>query len=203
MPGPDTTLPNQGLEVARLLYEQSGSVRPKQAYLRSVQTTAYYAVFHFLVQTCADTLVGKSHRNRDAWNEICRSVTHSSAKKACEALAKQKSMEAIKGFTEEFPQLQDARVDSHYDTLERLTKFDAAGSLRQAQRAIATLRGASPEHKIDLAVRILASGAAVNEARNKADKRRADAKKKASRTSRMRSAKRTKVGQPQRTRKRN
>ena len=188
--------------MARLLYEQSGSVRPKQAYLRSAQTTAYYAVFHCLVQTCADTLVGESHRNRDAWNEICRSVTHSSAKKACEALASQESMEALKGFTDEFPQLQDARVDSHYDTLKRVSKSVAIGSIRKAERAIATLRGASPEHKIDLAVRILASGAAVNEARNKADKRRADAKKKASRTSRMRSAKRTKAGQSKRTRKR-
>ena len=178
MPTPDTTLPTQGLEVARLLYNNSGSTRPKQAYLRSVQTTAYYAVFHFLVQTCADALVGKSRRNSDAWNEICRSVTHSSAKKACEALAGEESMEAIKGFTNQFPQLQDARIDGHYDTLERVSKIVAADNIRSAEIAIKTLRLASPENKCDLAVRILASGAAVSAARDKAAKRRAAAEKK-------------------------
>lgn len=172
MPRPDTTLPKHGLEMARLIYDHSGSTRPKQAYLRSVQTTAYYAVFHFLTQTCADALVGRSHRNRDAWNEICRSVTHSAAKNACSALANQKDMEAIKGFTEDFPQLQDARTDSHYDTLERTNKSDSIICLQKAERAIATLRDASPEHQIDLAVRILASGAAVSEARRKAEHRR-------------------------------
>ena len=178
MPRPDITLPRHGLEVARLIYDRSGTTRPKQAYLRSVQTTAYYAVFHFLTQTCADALVGKSNRNRDAWNEICRSVTHRGAKSACEALANQKDMEAIKGFTHEFTQLQDARIDGHYDTLKRTSKSDAIGCLRKAESAIATLRDASLEHQIDLAVRILASGTAVNKAREKAEKRRKDEKNK-------------------------
>ena len=172
MPTPDTTLPKHGIEVARLLYEHSGSTRPKQAYLRSVQTTAYYAVFHFLVQTCADALVGKSQRDSDAWNEICRSVTHGNAKSACAAFASKPYMEAIKGFTDEFAELQDARIDGHYDTLKRTSKADATKCIELAEDAIAALNGASKEHKVALAVRILASGKAVAEARKQADKRR-------------------------------
>ena len=175
MPTPDTTLPEHDLGVARLLYEHSGSTRPKQAYLRSVQATAYYAVFHCLLQTCADALVGKSQRDSDAWNEICRSVTHGNAKSACAAFASKPYMNAIKGFTYAFAQLQDARIDGHYDTLKRVTKSEAANCIDLAEAAIATLRGASKEHKVALAVRILASGKAVAEARKEGDKRRATA----------------------------
>ena len=175
MPTPDTTLPEQGLEVARLLYENSGSTRPKQAYLRSVKTTAYYAVFHCLLQTCADALVGTSRRNSDAWNEICRSVTHGSAKSACVAFASKPYMKPIMGFTNEFPQLQNTRIDCHYNTLKRISKADAASCIQQAEDAMEALRGASKNYKVALAVRILASGKAVNEARNQADSRRATA----------------------------
>ena len=175
MPRPDVTLAEQGLEVARLLYDCSGSTRPKQAYLRSVQTTVYYAVFHFLVQTCADALVGKSQRNSDAWNEICRSVTHSSAKSACLKFADEPYMGSIKGFTGKFAQFQQIRIDGHYNMLKRISKADASTCIQEAEGAIAVLCGASKDYKVALAVRILASGKAVAEARKEADKRRATA----------------------------
>ena len=52
-------------------------MKPRQADLKRAVSTAYYALFHTLAQTCADHLIGTGlRRNNPAWSQVYRSLEH-------------------------------------------------------------------------------------------------------------------------------
>ena len=56
--------------------------QPSQTDLRRAVSAAYYAMFHALALSCANSLIGSSrrHRNRLAWQLVYRSLEHSPVK---------------------------------------------------------------------------------------------------------------------------
>ena len=76
----------QLIAIARLLAESprhgEARGRPQQARLRKAISAAYYAVFHALANSNADTLIGASpqFRSLPAWTQTYRALGHGFAK---------------------------------------------------------------------------------------------------------------------------
>ena len=60
--------------------------RPRRADLCRAVSTAYYAMFHCLAYTCADSLAGRSRSvgNRPMWRRVYRAPEHRQARTRCE-----------------------------------------------------------------------------------------------------------------------
>ena len=57
--------------------------RPKQANLRRAISSAYYGVFHYLVQEACCVLIGATHAQSPYRYVIGRAFTHTTMKQAC------------------------------------------------------------------------------------------------------------------------
>lgn len=133
--------PDNLLATARKLLAPSG--RPRQSDLRRAMSTAYYAVFHQLCWTVADTFIGgqSAQRSTEAWCQAYRALDHSFAKKQC------RDTEAIKHFPQAvrdiavvFVDLQLARHLADYDPLHRLLHSEVAEEVDRADHAIRAFR---------------------------------------------------------------
>ena len=62
--------------------------RPRNTDLRRAVSTAYYALFHCLARSCADTLIGKSStvRGTDGWEREVSGSRYSRAPAGCPRL---------------------------------------------------------------------------------------------------------------------
>jgi uncharacterized protein (UPF0332 family) len=70
---PSVTMVSRLLDAADLLLEE----RPRSsAFRRRAVSTAYYAVFHALAKTCADSLLSGSDRSSDEYLRVYRSLEH-------------------------------------------------------------------------------------------------------------------------------
>ena len=145
--------PRDLIETARGLTELSPR-RPSQANLRRALSTAYYAVFHCLAATVADTLMGKS-RN-DAWYQTYRALEHGSARMACQNMqAMQGFPPEIRNFAKAFIALQRVRHQADYALDGRYYKPDVLAVIEAAEMAIAWLEGADLRHRRRFAAHVL------------------------------------------------
>lgn len=76
------SLPNELLELARELVERPPA-NPTQARLRRAVSTAYYALFHLLIDEAVSKWPIERHRNI-----LARTFNHGAMKKACEEIVK-------------------------------------------------------------------------------------------------------------------
>jgi hypothetical protein len=113
--------------------------RPTDAYLRRAVSSLYYALFHCLTSSCADTLVGKTGniRQSEAWQKTYRSLEHGLAKQACGNLGGQFS-QPIVNFAELFKSLQELRHDADYrpNLNPRLSKSEVLTSILAVEAVI-------------------------------------------------------------------
>ena len=103
--------PESFIKTARELIP-TGQGKPRGANLRRAVSTAYYAMFHCLAGSCADTLIGGLHAGRgtDAWILTYRALNHRSAKARCSDKENLKQFSAhIRVFAETFARMQEQR----------------------------------------------------------------------------------------------
>ena len=107
------------IDIARLLAGQGALVtrgRPRQMMLKKAVSAAYYAMFHALCYSNANTLMGSSVRaaRRPGWTRTYRAVDHGAAK---ERLLRQRSVPspAVRNFGLVFSALQENRHLADYD----------------------------------------------------------------------------------------
>ena len=118
----------------------TGQGAPNRSHLRRAVSTAYYALFHCLARSCADTLIGGSGavRKTDAWILTYRALNHGSAKQRCRD---EKSLAqfppGIRAFAETFAQMQERRRRADYAPDEILQKSEVMRSIQEAKDAIA------------------------------------------------------------------
>ena len=128
--------------------------RPTQAYLRRAVSTAYFAVFHALARTAADTLSGKKHGA--AWHQVYRALEHGNATKACEnKKAMQEFPLAIQEFADSFVALQSERHLADYALEERYYKHRALLLIASAESAINKLESVDKQDRRDFVARVL------------------------------------------------
>lgn len=142
------------IETARGLTELSQR-RPSQANLRRVLSTAYYAVFHCLAATIADTLMGKRRRD-DAWHRAYRALEHGDASGACRnKQAMQEFPIEVQDFAAAFVALQNARNRADYALDGRYYKLDVLEEIDAAETVIGWLEKADDRCRCSFAAHVL------------------------------------------------
>lgn len=137
------------LELAELELQLQGAGAPRQAVLRRAASTAYYALFHALIGTVAETF-GRSHWKAEVL--FYRALDHGTARERCRKLAqkplapKERDFFEFEGFPEplrlvadEFVRLQELRHHCDYDPEFKLSKDQAGGAIESARSAIKSL----------------------------------------------------------------
>jgi hypothetical protein len=121
-----------------------GRGRPYQADLKRAVSAAYYALFHAVARTAADTLIGATaaHRSSPTWARAYRSLEHRYAKNQCKAVASYIPA-ALNDVADAFVQLQELREEADYNPLSALTRRDVEAHIRLAEAAISSLDAAA------------------------------------------------------------
>lgn len=127
--------------------------RPKQASLRRAISTAYYAIFHLLIDEVARLLAPPQPallRPR-----FQRALTHTEMKTVCQQFAKGKKAElgggtkelasdpiepALVNLAAAFVDLQEARHQADYDTARTFIRLDVLSKISSAQQAFSDWR---------------------------------------------------------------
>lgn len=161
---PDAKLADGHLSVAKRL---ATTKRPSQSEIRRSISSSYYAVFHALARTCANSLVGRtpSQRPNKAWVEVYRGLNHSVCKKACEQANTVAFPTCIHEFADAFHQLQEHRHKADYDPDVRFSKADAETWFEIARLSISNLRSANNSDKKAFSTWVLISSQGARNAR--------------------------------------
>ncbi|MDV6320601.1 hypothetical protein [Chromohalobacter sp. HP20-39] len=137
------------LEQARIL-ERKEPKRPKQASLRRAVSTAYYALFHRLIDLSSREIVS----GQVDWGlreAVARSLNHADMRRVCKGIASRNPPSPIASLlgqplkldsgllsvSEAFVDLQQARHEADYDLARRFTRDDVAALVDLAEDAFA------------------------------------------------------------------
>jgi uncharacterized protein (UPF0332 family) len=128
--------------------------KPKQANLRRAISSAYYAVFHYLVHEACCVQIGSAHGQASFRHVLGRAFTHAIMKQACssfgggtlkdavikglprDAAGKYTIPKAIQDVASTFVELQEKRHLADYDRTERFSRSDALTLVQQAKNHI-------------------------------------------------------------------
>jgi uncharacterized protein (UPF0332 family) len=140
---------SQLLDLARELSKQRREVN-----LRRAISTAYYGLFHCLVDQATCALLQQNRRNKTEFRIVYRSFDHNEMRIACDRATKQLPPEfGILEFCPElrlcartFIELQKLRHEADYDPHARLTRSDAQSTVARADVASNQLQLPSVPH---------------------------------------------------------
>lgn len=129
--------------------------RPKQAHLRRAVSTAYYAVFHFLIDEACCAQMGTQHAQRGFRYALGRGFTHTVMKSACGSFAGGQLPSAvlaaitgnkngshsipieIQNVAALFKELQEKRHLADYDLSERFKRSEVLMLIDQVKQHVA------------------------------------------------------------------
>ncbi|NTA16022.1 hypothetical protein [Agrobacterium tumefaciens] len=123
-----------------------------QATLRRAVSTAYYAMFHYLCQTCADLFIGEQG-SKAAWRQTYRALQHAFAKNACNLHDKkqgpilQKFPAEIQNFANQFYNMQLKRHNADYDPYIRVEQSAVAVDIVTVREAIEQFENTAEKDK--------------------------------------------------------
>jgi hypothetical protein len=130
--------------------------RPRQADLKRAVSTAYYALFNFLAQECADLLIGKGDaRDWPCWRQVYRALEHGSAKNACEKVANLEFPSEIIQLADLFISLQQERYNADYDPTSRFARAEVIGLIDGVEKSIIDFKKAPRPDRLAFAVLVL------------------------------------------------
>jgi uncharacterized protein (UPF0332 family) len=145
------------LALARILATREPR-RPKQASLRRSVSTAYYALFHFLIEEATLLLVGAAHGDVRLRQLAARAFIHAKMKSLCIEFVKTNPQhvhellrpflgglnvadrQAIQTVAQAFVDLQDERHNADYNVSITFSRQDALNAFTRAQGAFNTWR---------------------------------------------------------------
>jgi len=137
--------------------------RPKQATLRRAVSTAYYGLFHFLIEESTALLFGSGQNDAAFRHLAARAFIHGKMKSFCKELVKPTPQEFLRPLwlkygvasnwqarlvAQPFIDLQDDRHAADYDLSVSFSRQDALNAVTRAEAAVHAwrqLRTASPE----------------------------------------------------------
>ena len=147
--------PEHLLQMATDLAEMSPR-RPRRAYLCRAVSTAYYAQFHCLAHTCADSLAGRAGKvgNRPMWRRVYRALEHRQAKIRCENVPSWFPDE-VHEFGRTFAARQNRRHLADYDPDYPVRKSDVIADINDARRSINRFLATPANVRRDFALHVL------------------------------------------------
>ncbi len=131
---------------------------PTQTELRRAVSCAYYAMFHTLAASNANTLVGTSpaDQRRWAWQQTYRAADHRPTRnKLSRASLGNRFPGAIRRFGSVFADIQRTRHSADYDPHSEFSATDVNGLINRIETAIANFNQTSDDIRRDLAIHIL------------------------------------------------
>ena len=132
--------------------------KPRQANLRRAVSTAYYAVFHFLVDEACCAQIGTQNSQKEYRHSLARAFAHTTMKDACMSFAGGKLKDTIiKGFPRDakgnfpipieiqdiagtFVELQQKRHQADYDLSEQFRKLEVLTLISEAKTHVEHFR---------------------------------------------------------------
>jgi hypothetical protein len=117
----------------------------RQADLRRAISTSYYAVFHFILTSAADLVVGPAKQSTPQYSLVYRSVDHSRLRQLCKDLtAKQLppalipfgTLGTIADFARIAINLHELRIIADYDPQRDFTPDEVRLEISNARRGI-------------------------------------------------------------------
>jgi len=145
------------IDLARSLAEIDNR-RPRQASLRRAVSTAYYAVFHYLVDEVCCAQIGTQNSQRKHRYVLARAFVHTSMKEACTSFAGGTLKASItrklpcnssgiysipveiSDLAGTFVELQEKRHMADYDLSERFQKAEVLTLIDQAELHVEKFR---------------------------------------------------------------
>ncbi len=126
------------------------ALKPRQANLRRAVSSAYYALFHALVDEACRGVMGTQHEQGPFRHVLARSFAHGTMKQACASFsggtlkaAVAKGLPAtfqisreIKALANAFVELQEKRHLADYDLTERFSRSDVIALIEQTATVI-------------------------------------------------------------------
>lgn len=131
--------------------------KPRQAALRCAVSAAYYALFHCLMRTCADSFVGatKAQRSDAAWRQVYRALDHGNCKKRCAQVDKFDFPQPILDFATVFIEMQDKRHRADYHPAPSLIRSEVMADIEESENAIGGLERSKRRDKRAFAAFVL------------------------------------------------
>ena len=125
--------------------------------LRRAVSTAYYAMFHALCQSNADTLVGPTPTglNASLWMDTYRTLNHRTAKNRLTQYIQMIQDPAVLGFASLFGNLQEQRLSADYDPRKRFVRSQVITLIDRAEAATRAFSATSAQTRRTLAVYLL------------------------------------------------
>ena len=136
----------------------TGPGRPRQIRLRRALSTAYYAMFHALCRSNAETLIGSAQvmQGTESWVWAYRALNHGPAKNKMAGYRPNGQIhQDIASFSRVFSNLQEHRHDADYDPRKVYTRREVDTLINQAEVAIETFEAVSARDRRDLAAYLL------------------------------------------------
>ena len=130
--------------------------RPRQAMLRRAISTAYYAIFHALCQSNADTLVGDAAtgNNAELWARTYRALDHRPAKDRLNSY-NAAGAPALSNFARMFGDLQSQRHDADYNPRRMFSRSQVISMIDRAETATQAFYNMPAPQRRTLAVHLL------------------------------------------------
>lgn len=152
--------PDHLIEQAERLIVRPPAGPPRQVDLRRAISAAYYALFHEIITSVADQIVGITLRGTREHALVCRAMDHGTIRKTCLDLAKATPPAKylsylptggfgndLSGVIAAFPDLMEARHSADYDTLIRFRTSDVKSHIISARAAVRALRNAAADDR--------------------------------------------------------
>lgn len=133
---------------------------PSEANLRRAISTTYYAAFHALSQSCAETLVGpySADSAREHWVAAYRSLEHRQIRNRFNSQGRMADFpDQIRAFAVRFVELQDLRHQADYDPDAAFSPIEVLQLLSNARLSIEGFNAASERDRRLLAVYLIAT----------------------------------------------
>ena len=130
--------------------------RPQQVQLRKAVSAAYYAMFHALAGSNADTLIGASSQFRrlPAWTQTYRALDHGFAKSRMQS-GMNAFAPAIQTFARTFVDLQSRRHLADYDPNAEFSRSQTLRLIDRAEAAIIAFETADVTERKAFAAHVL------------------------------------------------
>ena len=135
-----------------------GPTSATQTELRRAVSCAYYAMFHTLAASNADTLVGATPADRQgwAWRQMYRAADHRPARnKLSRASLGRRFPLSIHAFGEAFALAQQQRHSADYDFGSEFYADDVIDLINSVETAISTFNQTPADVRRDLAIHII------------------------------------------------
>lgn len=135
-----------------------GRGRPPQAELRRAISAAYYALFHTLALSGANTLVGaaRANRNEPEWIQVYRALEHGYARNQCNNRAAMgRFSAAIQNFGMFFVLMQQERQAADYDPNAIFSRSQVLRLVEDSEQTINLFNDADARERRAFAIFVL------------------------------------------------